>query len=71
MATLSLNVPDGNVARIVAAYEAEYGEKEQSESPTDFMKRIIGAQMNALLRNGEIRAASKQASDDFVEVPLS
>lgn len=71
MATITLTVPDPDVPRVVAAYEAKFGTKQGGETNADFIKRILADQTNALVRSGEIQAAQEQARDDFVEIPIT
>ena len=71
MANITMTVPNGDVPRIIAAYEALFGEKHGGEGDTAYMKRVLGESVNRLLIDGEARAASQNARDTFVPVVVT
>ncbi len=73
MAQLTLTVPDGEVDRVVAAFEARFGERDVGggETKADFMKRILGQQINLVLLAGEVKLSEQDTRANFTPVSVT
>lgn len=77
MATISINVPDQELDRVVSAL-CEYGlyseVAEEGETPPQFAKGVVTTFIKSVVRTVERRAAEAEALSSIVDspdVPLS
>ncbi len=79
MATISLTVPDPDVARIIGAFLTEFGPKrildpgppEIVETDAVYFKRVVGESINRVIKNSEVRQARDAALAAHVDVPVT